>query len=126
MAAVFGFKVRRPERDQETDRLRHKRLMTLIDDIAAEIDAERTGLEGRYKVVSADAAFLMEAIENAESPRHSKSRMNQLVDANRAYSARLSTLSRYLQMIGELRSTIDGLLPSQGVDDAVIAPRADP
>ncbi len=62
--SMFKFRLRSPSRDRETDESRIGRLERLLDQLLVEIDAERSGLRNRYESVVADAAFLLESIEN--------------------------------------------------------------
>ncbi|TIP80624.1 MAG: hypothetical protein E5X63_30780, partial [Mesorhizobium sp.] len=64
MASIFGFRSRDPARDRQTDISRLDRLAKLLDQIAAEVEAEKNGLENRYRTKATNAAFLVEAMEN--------------------------------------------------------------
>ncbi len=108
--SLFGFRTRSAERDDATDRGRYDRLTRLLDELTDEISVEQSGLERRYASVSADAAFLDEAIENEEASGRSKNREAQLTSSILACERRLGILSRQTSVIEELRRTLAELM----------------
>jgi hypothetical protein len=110
MASMFGFKSRGPARDRETDTLRHDRLAKLLDQVAAEIAAEREGLEARYNAASTNAAFLVEATENDAAPAHASARVNELTASILNCERRISVLARQLALMKQFRELLTGFL----------------
>ena len=110
MPLLFGFRTRNPSRDRETDEARFTRLATLIDEIAAQIRAERAGLEKRYLDASANAGFLMAAMDNDEGPQHSSARLDAMTSDVLNCERRLDALSRQVALLEDLRKRAEGLL----------------
>jgi hypothetical protein len=110
MASLFGFRARNPARDRETDRIRFMRLATLIDEMAGQISSERAGLQKRYGESSANAGFLMAALDNDEAAPASSTRLDTLTEEILNCERRLAALSRQLQLLDELRGQAEGLL----------------
>jgi len=108
--SLFGFRTRSAERDDATDQRRYDRLTRLLDELAEEIAVEKSGLERRYASVSADAAFLDEAIENEEASSRSKGREAELTSSILACERRLGILSSQTSVIEELRRTLAELM----------------
>ncbi|MBL8579187.1 MAG: hypothetical protein JNK47_18360 [Mesorhizobium sp.] len=104
--SLFSFRTRSAERDDATDQRRFDRLERLLDELADEIAVEKSGLERRYASVSADAAFLDEAIENEDVSRRSKGREAELTSSILACERRLGVLSRQTSVIVELRQNL--------------------
>lgn len=102
MTSIFGFRTRSAERDDATDAARLSRMQALIAEVAAEIEAERAGLERRYRREVADAGFLAEAIENDEVSPRSASRIEQLTSSLLRGERRLTTLSNQLAFTRDL------------------------
>lgn len=117
MASVFPFKTRRLERDDETDEARFKRLASLVAEVAAEIDAERAGLEARYGSETADAGFLLEALANDEVSRRSAVRAERLTSSILRCEQRLAALSRHAGLMNELRLLLQSYRDRDGVED---------
>src|SRR4051794_102572 len=107
MASIFGFRSRDPARDRQADISRLDRLATLFEQIAAEIEAERAGLESRYRKTAANAAFLVEAMENGSASDKRSSEVSALTKSILDCERRIAALSRQNGMIRELRPSLD-------------------
>ena len=107
--AIFSFRTRSPERDDATDTRRFDRLARLLDEISDEISVERSGLEGRYRAATTDAAFLVEAIENDGMPERSQGRVEELTSSIINCERRLDFLSRQAAVLNEFRKTLSKL-----------------
>ncbi len=107
--AIFGFRTRNPERDDATDARRFDRLARLLDEISDEISAERSGLERRYRSVTTDAAFLVEAIENDGAAARSNERVEELTASIINCERRLDSLSRQAAALDEFRESLSQL-----------------
>ena len=106
MASIFGFRTRHPGRNRQTDVARFGRLIKLFDQICAEIDAEKRGLENRYQSASMNAAFLVEALENDTAPSRLSSRVGQLTNSILNHERRIAALSRQIGMVNDLRHSL--------------------
>ncbi|TGQ65565.1 MAG: hypothetical protein E5V49_08635 [Mesorhizobium sp.] len=107
MASIFGFRSRDPARDRQTDIARFDRLAKLFQQIAVEIEAERTGLESRYRKEATNAAFLVESIENGSSSDRRSSEVGALTQSILNCERRIAALSRQDGMMRELRHSLD-------------------
>lgn len=107
MASIFGFRSRDPARDRQTDVSRLDRLAKLFEQIAAEIEAEKTGLESRYRKTSTNAAFLVEAMENGSSSDRRSSEVSALTRSILNSERRITALSRQNGMLEQLRHSLD-------------------
>ncbi|MER8413792.1 hypothetical protein [Mesorhizobium sp. M1342] len=107
MASIFGFRSRDPARDRQADVSRLDRLAKLFEQIAAEIEAERTGLENRYRTTSTNAAFLVEAMENGSASDKRSSEVSALTQSILNCERRIAALSRQDGMMKELRHSLD-------------------
>lgn len=107
MASIFGFRSRDPARDRQADVSRLDRLAKLFEQIAAEIEAERVGLENRYRTTSTNAAFLVEAMENGSSSDRRSSEVSALTTSILNCERRIAALSRQDGMMKELRHSLD-------------------
>ncbi len=107
--AIFGFRTRSPDRDDTTDARRFDRLARLLNEISDEISMERSGLERRYRSVTTDAAFLVEAIENDGVPERSQGRVEELTASIIDCERRLDFLSRQASVLNEFRKTLSNL-----------------
>lgn len=107
MASIFGFRSRDPARDRQTDVSRLDRLAKLFEQIAAEIEAEKTGLESRYRKTSTNAAFLVEAMENGSSSDRRSSEVSALTRSILNSERRITALSRQNGMLEKLRHSLD-------------------
>ncbi|RVD43436.1 hypothetical protein EN746_31125, partial [Mesorhizobium sp. M8A.F.Ca.ET.023.02.2.1] len=94
MASIFGFRSRDPARDRQTDVARLDRLAKLFEQIAAEIDAEKTGLESRYQKEATNAAFLVEAMENGSASDRRSSEVSALTQSILNSERRIAALAR--------------------------------
>jgi len=110
MASIFGFRSRDPARDRQTDLQRFDRLAKLFDQISAEIEAEKTGLEGRYKSTAANAAFLVEAMENGSASASKGSDVNAMTNSILNCERRIAELVRQKSLVKELRHSLDAIV----------------
>lgn len=115
MASIFGFRSRDPARDRQTDLQRFDRLARLFDQIAAEIEAEKTGLENRYRSTATNAAFLVEAMENGSASSSKGSDVSAMTDAILNCERRIAELARQKGVMKELRHSLDAIV-EDGVD----------
>lgn len=106
MASIFGFRSRDPVRDRQTDISRLDRLAKLLDQIAAEVEAEKNGLENRYRTKATNAAFLVEAMENGAASPSTSSEVSELTKSILNYERRIATLSRQNELMKELRHSL--------------------
>ena len=107
MASIFGFRSRDPARDRQADVSRLDRLAKLFEQIASEIEAERVGLENRYRTTSTNAAFLVEAMENGSASDRRSSEVSALTTSILNCERRIAALSRQDGMMKELRHSLD-------------------
>jgi len=110
MASPREFRLRSPERDRETDEQRFARLTQMLDQVSAEIQYEKDGLQARHVAATADAGFLVEAMENDEAGSSSALRLGDLSDTIAAYQVRIEGLSQQLIFIDELRQAVAGFV----------------
>ncbi|UCI31350.1 hypothetical protein [Mesorhizobium sp. B4-1-4] len=120
MASIFGFRSREPARDRQADIARLDRLAKLFEQIAAEIEAEKTGLESRYRKTATNAAFLVEAMENGSASDRRSSEVSALTKSILNCERRIAALSRQNGMMQELRHSLDMVFDKdEGSDSAV-------
>ncbi|RAZ91261.1 hypothetical protein DPM33_08095 [Mesorhizobium hawassense] len=110
MASIFGFRSRDPARDRNTDLQRFDRLAKLFDQIGAEIEAEKAGLENRYKSTAANAAFLVEAMENGSASTSKGSDVSALTNSILNCERRIAELARQKGLMKELRHSLDAIV----------------
>lgn len=110
MASIFGFRSRNPARDKQTDLQRFDRLAKLFDQIAAEIEAEKTGLENRYRSTATNAAFLVEAMENGSASTSKLSDVGAMTSAILNCERRIAELARQNGVMKELRHSLDAIV----------------
>ncbi len=110
MASIFGFRSRDPARDRQTDLQRFDRLAKLFDQITAEIEAEKTGLENRYKSTAANAAFLVEAMENGSASTNKGSDVSAMTNSILNCERRIAELARQKGLMKELRHSLDAIV----------------
>jgi hypothetical protein len=120
MASIFGFRSRDPARDRQADVSRLDRLAKLFEQIAAEIEAERVGLENRYRTTATNAAFLVEAMENGSASDRRSSEVNALTTSILNCERRIAALSRQDGMMKELRHSLD-MVFDENADSAATA-----
>ena len=120
MASIFGFRSRDPARDRQADFSRLDRLAKLFEQIAAEIEAERVGLENRYRTTSTNAAFLVEAMENGSASDRRSSEVSALTTSILNCERRIAALSRQDGMMKELRHSLD-MVFDENADSAATA-----
>jgi hypothetical protein len=114
--AIFGFRIRSPERDDATDARRFDRLARLLNEISDNISMERSGLERRYRSATTDAAFLVEAIENDGVPERSQGRVEELTTSIINCERRLDFLSHQAALLNEFRKTLSQLAKKRPSD----------
>lgn len=114
MASIFAFKTRHPDRDRQTDGVRFEELMRTLSQLAGEIDAEKTGIRNRYEAVSANAAFLVEAMDNEAVSSRRATEMDQLTEALKNCLRRVETLSRQGEFVAEMRRMVHGFVADAG------------
>ncbi|QOF69379.1 hypothetical protein IG197_15965 [Aminobacter sp. SR38] len=107
MASIFAFRTRSPDRDRQTDEARFGQLSRALDELAAGIEAERTGIRNRYEAVSANAAFLVEAMENSAVSVLRAREMDQLTESLKACLRRIEALGRQKDFVAGLRHSLD-------------------
>ena len=107
MASIFAFRTRSPDRDRQTDETRFGQLSRALDELAAGIEAERTGIRSRYGAVSANAAFLVEAIDNCAVSAKRAGEMDQLTESLKACLRRIEVLGRQKDFVSGLRHSLD-------------------
>lgn len=107
MAAIFGFKTRSPDRDRETDKARFEQLSQILVRLAAEIESEGAGIRNRYESVSANAAFLAEAVDNEAASPQRIAEMDQLTSSLKACHRRIDALEAQAALIDRLRHLVD-------------------
>lgn len=106
MASIFGFRSRDPARDRQTDVSRLDRLAKLFEQIAAEIESEKAGLENRYRTKATNAAFLIEAMENGSASDKRSSEVSALTQSILNCERRIAALSRQDGMMKEIRHSL--------------------
>ncbi|UVK43331.1 hypothetical protein BPNPMPFG_005113 [Mesorhizobium sp. AR07] len=107
MASIFGFRSRDPARDRQNDVSRLDRLAKLFEQVTAEIEAERDGLENRYRTKATNAAFLVEAMENGSASERRSSEVSALTKSILDCERRIAALSRQNGMMKEVRHSLD-------------------
>lgn len=110
MASIFGFRSRDPARDRQTDLQRFDRLAKLFDQIAVEIETEKTGLENRYRSTAANAAFLVEAMENGSASASKGSDVSVMTNSILNCERRIAELARQKGLVKELRRSLDAIV----------------
>ena len=118
MASIFGFRSRDPARDRQADIARLDRLAKLFEQIAAEIEAEKTGLESRYRKTATNAAFLVEAMENGSASDRRSSEVSALTESILNCERRIAALARQNGMMRELRHSLDTVFDENGTSDS--------
>lgn len=114
MASIFSFRSRDPARDKQTDLARFDRLAKLLDQITAEIAAEKTGLEARYRSKSTNAAFLVESMENGSASASKLSEVGELTKSILNCEQRIAELVRQTSRMKELRHSLDAIVGENG------------
>ena len=110
MGSIFGFRSRNPVRDRETDLQRFDRLAKLFDQIAAEIETEKAGLENRYSSTAANAAFLVEAMENGSASTSKGSDVSAMTNSILNCERRIAELARQKGLMKQLRHSLDAIV----------------
>ncbi|TSE11897.1 hypothetical protein C1D09_011925 [Mesorhizobium intechi] len=121
MASIFGFRSRDPARDRQADIARLDRLAKLFEQIAAEIAAEKTGLESRYRKTATNAAFLVEAMENGSVSEKRSSEVSALTQSILNCERRIAALSRQHGLMKELRHSLDKVFDEGGASASAAA-----
>lgn len=107
MASIFAFRTRSPDRDRETDVSRFEQLARALEQLTSEIEAERTGIRNRYEAVSANAAFLVEAMDNSEASSRRADDMDRWTESLKTCLRRIEALGRQTEFVTELRHSLD-------------------
>lgn len=113
MASIFGFRSRNPARDRQTDVSRMDRLARLFDQISAEVEAEKNGLENRYRTKATNAAFLVEAMENGSASGRA-SEIGELTKSILNCERRIAMLSQQHLLMKDLRHSLDAIFDEKG------------
>ena len=100
---MFKFRLRSPSRDLETGESRFSRLERLLDQLLAEIESERSGLRNRYDSAVADAAFLLDSIENEAPSASSFRRSDELTAVVTAFELRMKSLEQQHAFFSRIR-----------------------
>ncbi len=116
MRSVFGFKTRSADRDRQTDTMRFQRIRDLIAEVSGEMDREKTGFEKRYGTVAADAAFLVEAMDNDAAPAGDNERIASLTETLRACERRIAFLNKQMLFMEECRQFVQQFVDANGID----------
>lgn len=116
MRSVFGFKTRSADRDRQTDTMRFQRIRDLITEVSNEMDREKTGFEKRYGTVAADAAFLVEAMDNEAAPAGDNERVASLTETLRACERRIAFLNKQMLFMEECRQFVQQFVDANGID----------
>jgi len=119
MASIFGFRSRDPARDRQADIARLDRLAKLFEQVAAEIEAEKIGLESRYRKTATNAAFLVEAMENGSASDRRSSEVSALTQSILNCERRIAALSRQDGLMKELRHSLDRVFDEDRASDSV-------
>ena len=95
------FRTRSAHRDRETDSQRLSRLTALLNDLIAEMNVERDGLEARCRKTKDDAAFSLLALEQG-GDRHMSDRVDELTISLIVATNRLKSLQDQIGFLGGL------------------------
>ncbi len=96
---MFGFNVRDPERDRESDTARFKRIITTLTAVRNELELEKLGLNKRFAEASADAALTLEAMTDIAEPESYEGRLENLTSVMKAYEKRVAFLESQLTFV---------------------------
>lgn len=107
--ATSVFRLRSDQRDQQTDLKRFEALKTSVHSILESIKFEKNGLQGRYEIATSKAAFLSDAIENADAPNGSDEVIDVLTNDLIRYNARIRHLSKMTVELQRLSDDIERL-----------------
>ena len=105
--ALFSFRTRNPQRDQETDDIRISRLRMLLDDLRVEMEREGAGLRDRYESVTMRAAFSQQALENERGGPELSSEIDGLTETMMRYTQRIASLEKQIAFVTEMRERVD-------------------
>jgi hypothetical protein len=97
--ALFGFRIRNPARDRQTDENRLERLRRMLRAFQADIEHERDGLRTRYEGIMADAAFSQQALEDDRADPTISSRIDDMTDTMIRYDKRLARLESQIAFV---------------------------
>jgi len=117
MLKPFIFRIRNPQRDQQTDTDRFTRLAAVLDQTLEEVAAELDGLDRRYKSSQSDAALLMMASENDDvAETQARTRLSSLEATIIACEKRLKELGAQKDLLRKLRDELQPLLTTNRSD----------
>ncbi|MET3578575.1 small-conductance mechanosensitive channel [Mesorhizobium robiniae] len=122
MASIFGFRSRDPARDRQTDVSRLDRLAKLLDQIAAEVEAEKNGLENRYRTQATNAAFLVEAMENGAGSTSRSAEVGELTRSILNCERRIAALARQNELMKDLRHSLDAIFDESAQPSSTTKP----
>ncbi len=115
---LFSFRIRRAERDKQTDRARFDALLQALDRIGGEMDDEIEGLRKRYEEASCDAAYAQQALEEGRADGDISPRIDNLTDTLERYFKRMALLKNETAFIDRLRSEVDAFVRANRIGDA--------
>ncbi|MEP7456452.1 hypothetical protein [Phyllobacterium sp. SB3] len=96
---MFGFNIRSPERDRETDISRFRRIVTTLTAVKNELEKEKLGLNKRFAEASADAALTLEAMADIAHPESYETRVENLTSVIKAYEKRIVFLDGQINFV---------------------------
>ncbi|WP_413771451.1 hypothetical protein [Mesorhizobium sp. PAMC28654] len=85
----------------------------MFDQISAEVEAEKNGLENRYRTKATNAAFLVEAMENGSASGRA-SEIGELTKSILNCERRIAVLSQQHLRMKELRHSLDAIFDGKG------------
>lgn len=104
------FRARSADRDRANDEARRVRLVSLIDELIADVDREREGLRKRYQANVEDASMALEA---AERSRKANERLTELEAAVIYCESRGKMLEAQLDALRKVKAEAASLLPAE-------------
>lgn len=106
--ALFGFRTRNPQRDRDTDAGRYGRLLTVIEELKADMERERNGLRDRYESITMQAAFSQQALEDDRAGPDMSSTIDELTETMSRYTRRIESLVAQIEFVTSLHKQVDG------------------
>ena len=113
--ALFGFRVRDPQRDREADLNRLQRLRQSLADIRSEMERELNGLRERYEKVTANAAFSQQMLEDERGGLGISSKVDDMTGAMIRYTKRITLLQTQIDFVVDLERKVDAFSTSGAV-----------
>lgn len=99
------FKVRNESRDAEADRVRFGKLEQALAEFASDLSREQSGLAARYRRMTDDAGFSLQAFEDRGKADLSR-KVDDLAATMKAYRARLAELDRQAGFVTSLQAQL--------------------